>query len=342
MMLHGASGRAILTKSVEDRWRGELIATSILGVFLLGGLAAYRQIDLSIYTDMPVAIRAVMHVPDGADVAALAYGVIYSFIAAMTLAGLAVSMGASTIAGEERDGTLGLLLANPTTRSHVLRAKIVAMVTVTSIGALLLLVAARIAPAVAGVAIGSSDLVALMVHMWANALVFGFLAVAIGAWTGNRSLASACSAGIMVLSYFAVGLLPLSASLAGLAKFFPWYWFDGGAPMAQGINGRHLLLEAATIGLCVTFAFIGLNRRDLRRGGAGGIATLVDRLRANPSTKKVMDRLAGQARVSHIWVKAASERQGLLVIASVAMFAMMGIMMGIMYAAIDDALATMS
>ena len=83
-------------------------------------------------------------------------------------------------------------------------------------------------------------------------------------------------------------------------------------------------------------AVVGVNRRDLRGQNSG--VTLLDRLRTNPRTKRVVDRLAGSTRVSRIWIKTASDHQGLLIVTAGTMFAMMGVMIGPMYSLIDDRL----
>lgn len=331
----------VLTRSIDDRWRATFIGAVIVGVFLVGGLAAYQQIDLSLYNDLPEGVRSVMNIPDGADVASLAFGVIYGFMGAMTLAGFALSMGASSIAGEERDGTIGLLLASPRSRTQVLVAKVVAMVAVIVIGALVLLLAASIAPGLVGVEMGSTSVSALVLHLFANALFFGFLAAAVGAWTGNRVLAVGVSAGVMVVSYVAFGLLPLLNATADAVKVLPWYYFDGSKPFVNGVSGGHLAVQFGGSAVLAAIAFLGVTRRDLRTPG-GGMVNLLDRLRANPRTAEVFDRLAGRARVSRIWVKAGSENQALLIITAVVMFSTMGVLMGLMFAAIEDTLISVS
>jgi ABC-2 type transport system permease protein len=81
---------------------------------------------------------------------------------------------------------------------------------------------------------------------------------------------------------------------------------------------------------------IGVTRRDLRGQSVG--VTLIDRLRGNPATKKFADRLAGSARVSRIWVKTVSEHQGLVIVVSYVMFLIMGVMIGLLYGLIDQAI----
>jgi len=84
----------------------------------------------------------------------------------------------------------------------------------------------------------------------------------------------------------------------------------------------------------------GVNRRDMKAQAVG--LTLVDRLRANPLTQKVVERVPGTAKVSHIWVKTASEYQMLLIAAGYYMFLVGGVAMGPIYTAIDDTLLTLA
>jgi ABC-2 type transport system permease protein len=97
-----------------------------------------------------------------------------------------------------------------------------------------------------------------------------------------------------------------------------------------------LLLGVSALLLAV--AIVGVNRRDLREHSEG--VTLLDRLRENPRTAKIIERLAGSTRVSRIWIKTLSEYQGLIIITGYTMFLMMGVLMGPLYAFIDEALVT--
>lgn len=327
----------VFTKTVRDRWRGSLIGSVTLALFLLMGMAVYRNIDLTIYTDLPEALRALINIPADADIGGLAYGAIYSSYGALTVAAIAIAMGSAAIAGEERDGTIGLLLANPRSRTYVLISKTASLVLLIGIGAMILWGAGHLVPAVLDVDITGMHVGALVLHLFVNALFYGFMALAIGAWTGKGGLASGVTAGVMVVAFFIAGLLPVVEGLENVARISPWYYFDSSQPVVNGISWSHLgVLIAAVAALGIT-ALIGVNRRDLRGQNSG--VTLLDRLRSNPRTKTVVDRLAGSTRVSRIWVKTASDHQGLLVVTAGTMFAMMGVMIGPMYSLIDDRLA---
>jgi beta-exotoxin I transport system permease protein len=329
----------VFTKTTRDWWRSMTIAVVTLGVLFFMGMSVYSDIDLSVYTNLPEAFRSMFGIPDNADVGSLAFGAVYSGYGALTLASVVLVLGAASIAGEERKGTLGLLLGNPKSRNSVLVSKTAALVLLTGLGAMALWAVGLAAPATFDVAITGIHVGALVFAMFVNALFYGFLALAIGAWTGSRGLASGVTAGVMVVSFVAVGLLPLIESLGGLTKAFPWYYFSSSEPHLNGVDWGHIGVLFAGIVIFAVAAVIGLNRRDLKGQTVG--VTLTDRLRANPMTKRAADLAAGTARVSRIWTKTISEYQGLLFVTAAFMFAFMGLMIGPMYNLIDQALISM-
>lgn len=326
----------VFTKTVRDRWKGEAIGVVTLALLLLFGMSMYRDIDLSVYTDLPEALRSLMNIPKDADVASLAYGAIYGSYGTLTLAGLAIAMGSASIAGEERKGTLGLLLGNPTSRTRVLVAKAGSLVVLTGLGAVVLWGAGRLAPLMLDVSVAGMQVGAFVFHMFVISVFFGFLALAIGAWTGSSGLAAGVTSGIMFISFVAEGLLPLVEGLENVAKAFPWYYFTGSQPVLNGIDWGHIGVLLAASAVFAVAAVVGVNRRDLRDQSVG--VTMADRLRSNPMTHTVVDRLAGSTRVSQIWIKTASEYQGLVFVTAVVMFFVMGLLIGPMYTLINDAL----
>ena len=326
----------VFSKSLLDRWRGAAITVVSLSVLLLFAMAAYRDLDISIYTDLPASLQSLIGIPEDADVASLAYSAIYNSYGAMALGGLAIAMGAGYIAGEERAGTLGVLLGNPKSRTGVLVSKTAALLLIIGLGGVVLWGAGALAPQLLDVNIAGLQVGAYTLHLVMNTLVYGFLALAIGACTGKYGLAVAASAGVMVISFFAVGLLPLVDALAGFAKFFPWYYLSGSEPLLNGVDWAHIAILSVAIAALFAAALIGINRRDLRGRSTG--RSLIDALRENPVSAQVADRLAGSARVSRIWVKTASEHQGLLFVVAAAMFLVMGVLMGPIYTSIDTVL----
>jgi ABC-2 type transport system permease protein len=329
---------SVFLKTTLERWKGMAIGAVTLAALLFFGMSVYREIDLEVYTNLPEAFLQMMDIPKDADVASLAYGAIYGSYGTMTLAGLAIAMGATSIAGEERKGTIGLLLGNPKGRTTVLISKAAALVLLTALGSLFLFLAGIVTPALLNVSISGMHVAAFLFHMFVIAIFFGFLAMAIGAWSGSPGTAGGTSAGIMVVSFVGAGIFPLIEGFENVTKAFPWYYFNSSSPVTNGVDWGHIAILLTGVVVFGVVALVGVNRRDLKSQAVG--VTLVDRLRANPLTQNLADRLAGSARVSHIWVKTASEHQGLLFVTSATMFLMMGVMMGPMYGLLDDTLLT--
>jgi ABC-2 type transport system permease protein len=301
-------------------------------------MAVYRGIDVAFWDDLPEAFRNMFGIPQGADVAGLAYGAIYTGYGMLTMAAIALAFGAASIAGEEKNGTIGLLFGNPVSRTAAVLSKTAALIVVTALGFVILWLAAVTAPILLDVEIGAMDLNALIAMMFVNALFYGLLALALSAWTGKASLAAGVSAGIMIVSFVAVGLLPLFEEFADLARAFPWYYFNGGDPLLNGIPWGDLLILVGSSAAFMIAAVIGLNRRDFRSQSIG--TKLIDRLRANPITHKAAELLAGSARVSTIWVKAASDYQGFLYVIIPVLF-LMSVMIGPMYTMLDETLKSL-
>lgn len=327
----------VLARSLRDRWLSTTVTTAVLALWLLLAMAVYADIDLSIYTDLPEAMRAVMGIPGEADAATLAHTVVFGTIGGLTLGGLALSMGASAVAGEERDGTLGLLLANPVSRTQVLVARATSLTLLVAAGATGLWAVGHLVPALLGVEIGETHLAAMAAHLAGVALVHGLLALAVGAWTGRRTLASGTAVAVMSVSFIAVGVLPLVDAVADLARIFPWYYFDSSRPLVNGVAWGHLaVLYGGSLALLAA-AVAGVNRRDLVDRSDG--PSLLDRLRTHPMTQRLAEQVAGSARVSHIWARTVSQHQAIVVITAVTMFSMMGVLMGPMFTFISDEMA---
>lgn len=310
---------SIFTKSLRDRWVGEVVGAASIALLLVFTMAIYADIDTSFYYELPAAVLDAVGInPDLGGLSGIAYGSIYNLMGALVVAGIAISIGASSVAGEERDGTLGVLLGNPRSRTDVLAAKVGAMVLLTVLGTAVLWAGGELAPVVLGVDASGVRVGALAVHLGANAVFWGMVATAIGAWTGNRTAASGGAAAAMVGSYLAATLLPLFPAADGVAQVAPWYWFSGSTPEANGIHVGHLALLVGGAVVLGVVAWVGVNRRDLR--DQQGRVTFLDRLRTHPLTQRYADRVAGSTRVSSITAKATSDQQGLLVIVAGILF----------------------
>jgi len=330
----------IFTKTIRDRWLGALIATVTLALFVLMAMAFYRDIDLSFYTELPEVFRQIVGVPPGVDVASLGIGVMITSYGAWILSGLMIAAGSASIASEESKGTIGILLGNPKSRTNMLLSKAASMILLTALAVAGLFGSIYLIVGMFDISTTGLNVLALNLHLFFNVLFYGSMAMAIGAWTGNRGTAAGATAGLMFVSIFAVGILPLVEGLGGIAKVFPWYYFNSSEPLFNGVNWGHIAILGIGIVLFAIVAVIGVNRRDLRGQSIG--VTLLDRLRNNRITQKVVERLAGSTRVSRIWIKTLSEHQGILVVTGYIMFLVMGLLIGPIYNFIPEELFSLT
>ncbi|MDH4140821.1 MAG: ABC transporter permease subunit, partial [Coriobacteriia bacterium] len=197
----------VFLKTIRERWLGWLVAYVSLVALLLMAMAVYAEVDPTFIDSMPEVYRSMIGVPEGADVASLSINALVGTYGALTVCAMALAMGAALIAGEERKGTFGLLLGNPRSRTHVLVSKTAALVLLTSLCVLALFGAVVASAAMLDVSIEGMDVGAFSLHLLLNCLFYGFLALAIGAATGNRGAALGAALGVMVLSFVAVGIL---------------------------------------------------------------------------------------------------------------------------------------
>jgi len=329
----------VFTKAIRDRWIGTAIAGAGIGVLFVFAMLVYRDIDLSIYDNLPEFFRAIVNIPEGDNAGILAYSAIYGTVGAIALAGFAISLGSGSIAGEERNGTLGLLLGNPRSRGHVLLSKLAALVVLVGSASLLLWLAGVVVPPLLDVDSSIVHPRALIFHMFVNALFYGLLAALIGAWTGSSSVATGATAGILGVSFLASGILPIVADLSDLARVFPWYYYDSSQPLNNGVDWSDL---GVLLGLSAVFAagsIVGLSRRDLKNRAVG--SGLLGRLSNNVIVRRVLERFAGNTRVSHVWVKTIADHRGLVIIAAALIF-LMAVMIGAIYPLIDDMVLTLA
>lgn len=333
---------SVFTKAIRDRQISTVVgAVGVVMVAVLG-LGAYADLDqeiVELFDSLPAAFVQMVGIGGATGAGSLILAEIANLMAPIVLAGLAISMGAAAVAGEERKGTFGILLGNPKSRQNVVASKAAAMVVLVAVGAVLSGVGSLAVARAFDTDTTGLHMTAAMVHVAAISLFFGFLALFLGSWTGNASVASGTSTGVLLISFLAAGLLPLIEDLADLAKAFPWYYFNGSQPLRNGIDWGHL----AVLGVgCLVFggaALVGVARRDLKVGAPSGL--LMSRLREHPKVRRLMERIAGRVNVSTITVKATTDHRTMMVIAGVVLL-YVAMIVGPMYNALSDVLVDFS
>jgi ABC-2 type transport system permease protein len=177
----------------------------------------------------------------------------------------AAVLGGRAIAGEEEAGRLEVLLAHPVSRWRVLVERWLAMaVSLAVVGAVLLLAMIAVASLLGFQGIDPAEQAAATLQMVLLGLVFGSLALAVGAATGSRGVALGAVAVVGVLTYFANTLGPSVDAIAWSRDLSPFHYYSGGQPLLHGLQ----LADAGTL-LAASVVLLGLGGLVLRRRDIG-------------------------------------------------------------------------
>ena len=324
---------AVLGRGLLPRWKAVCIIVACILAFLVMGVAVVQSMDTNIYASLPPAMLSLAGIPAGASAPVMAYTQMLGLLGAITVAGFAVAMGAQLVAGEERDGTLSLLLSHPVSRLGVGVTKAAVLVLAIGVTSLGLWGAAALAGLPFDLTLGDAHLGELCLALAANALVCGGVAFALGAATGSRGLALGAGSAVLGLGWLFAGLLPQWSQTRDLAQFIPWYWYSEPAVLLNGIDGGHLALMLGVAAALLAVGVVGLVVRDLRRAAT--------RTRpARHATTRWTGSAAGNGPSLHRLL--VSRHAGLLLVLGVVMFAVMGLLMGPLYEQMAPQLATVS
>ncbi len=162
---------------------------------------------------------------------------------------------------------MGLLLANPIKRSTVVLEKTFAMVLYALIVGIALFAGVALGSVFGGLGMSPGRIAAATALGMLLGLVFGGLSLAISAATGRSRIAVFGTIGVALVFFVADGFLPLSDSLAGLAKWTPVYYYLGSDPLVNGMHWGHGAVLLGLFVVLVAAAVWLFDRRDIRQTG---------------------------------------------------------------------------
>jgi ABC-2 type transport system permease protein len=261
---------SIAAKAIYDQRRA-LVAWTLS---LVGLVAMYAALWPSIrdqptfndYLDqMPAALRS-LFAASGADLSTPVGYVqveLLSLMAPLLLIIYSITAGAAAVAGEEDRHTLELLLANPVSRSRIVLEKLAAL----SAGAALLgagtAAALLAAGPLAGMSLPAGGVVSAVMHLTLLGIVFGSMALAVGAGTGRAGLSRAVPAVAAVLAYVVNGLAPVVGWLRPVQCMSPFYQYAGHDPLRHGLSWPAVVVAVLSILVMAGLAMAGFHRRDI-------------------------------------------------------------------------------
>ncbi len=262
----------LLAETVRERRRS--IGWWLLGIAALVGIniAFYPSIEdtsgLGDYAkQLPDTLRALFAGGETDLTSPTGYlnSQVFALMGPMVLLIFSIGAGSEVIAGEEEKGALDLLLAQPLSRTALVLQQfggLAAMVLLLSAGLLLTTWAGCL---VVDLEIGAGALIDATVAVALLSLLFGTIALAVGALFPGRGRAAAVAGGLAVASWILDGLGRAVGVLEPWRPLSPYYQAIGTNPLADSAPaGRWLLLIGLTLAF-LALAVAGLRRRDIRQ-----------------------------------------------------------------------------
>jgi ABC-2 type transport system permease protein len=172
---------------------------------------------------------------------------------------LTIGYGAASLAGQDEDGTLALLVTLPIRRPAILLQKVWAMVLQA-----LILAAATTACVIIGqsfqLTVPAGNAVATAAAVTLMGLDFGLITMAIGAATGRRGTALGIASGLAAASYL-LSSLASTISAIGPGRYLSlFYWSAGNDQISKGVSPGDFTVLVVS-GLCALIAAVLTFRR---------------------------------------------------------------------------------
>ena len=259
---------AIVGRAVADRRRGIVGYGVGLGLMILWVMGVYPSVEseLTDYVDaMPDAMKSLFGMEEISSLAGFVHAEVFSLMGPIVFLALAITTGANAIAGEERDRILPVILATGIGRRNLLVSRFVALaVDLAALGAIVF--ASLLAGGVlAGGGIALADLAAATLQLVLLAVLFGTLALAVGAATGSKTEAAGVAVAVALGTYLVDALANVVSWLEPFQLFSPFHWYAPSNPLVAGVSpGGIALLVAVTLVLVVA-GVVTFDRRDVGR-----------------------------------------------------------------------------
>ena len=247
-------------------------------VMWAAGVAFYVALLISIYPsirksagaineyvkNMPEAVRAAfMGSSDFTTPVGYVNVELLSWLAPIVLIAFAVAVAGRSLAGEEENGTLGLVLTHAVGRRRFALQKYAAMIVVViALGATFWL-SLTVATAIAGTPVGAGDLAVAFVRLTLLGLAVGSVTFAVGGATGRRQAGIAAGAGVGVVMYLLNTLAVMNETIRPFRYVSLFHWAGGASPLGKPLDATGVLVLVATSAVLLVATLVLFERRDV-------------------------------------------------------------------------------
>lgn len=175
---------------------------------------------------------------------------------------LAIGYGAWCVAGQDEAGTLSLVAALPIRRRDLVVQKAVAL-AVQLLPTLLLTALCVFLGRSFQLRVGFGNVLGACLACWLLGLVFGMLALLVGAASSSRGLAIGVSSGTAAVAYLISSFAGTTAWIRHIRFGSPFYWAVGSNPLGSGLDPAAIAALLGTAAVLLVAAAAAAARADL-------------------------------------------------------------------------------
>jgi ABC-2 type transport system permease protein len=187
----------------------------------------------------------------------------YTLMIPMGIVALVVIDGARSFAGEEQDQSIGMLAANPLSRTRILVEKSFGIIVHVLIVAVLVGLFVWAGSAAFGLGLDASHIWAASLHGALLGIMFGGLTALVSVATGKRVASMMIIGAMAVVFYLIASFFPIIETLADWAQISPWHFYYSSNPLANGVDWTHVGLMAGISAVLYLTAWYVFTKRDL-------------------------------------------------------------------------------
>lgn len=243
-------------------WSVSIAALVLLVVGVYPSVRDHSSLN-SIYGNLDPALQALLGGSDLTSATGYLSTQLFAFFLPAVLLVFALGRGATTLAGEEEEHTLDLLLAQPLARTWAYLHKAAFVV----LGISLLTVAAWAPVAAVDSAVRFRlplvNLAAVCLQLGLFCCLLALAAQGIAAATGRRGVGIAVTTGYTTVSYVLYGLSTTVHPLTYLKPLTPWRWYLANDPLRTGVGWGEVTVLLAACAVAVIIGAARFRARDL-------------------------------------------------------------------------------
>jgi ABC-2 type transport system permease protein len=261
------SGMPILRHTIASRrvlFPGTCIGIAVLAFFVAIIYPSFEQTLET--TELPSGMEGMLgEISDIASPEGYLQSQFFTMLP-LIVAAMGITVASYAIVGEERDGTLDLVLAQPITRSRVVIENAAAVGIMAAVATLAAYPGVMLAVVLADIDIGWGPVFWATVACIPAALFFTWMALWFSAALPSRAAAASLASLLLIVAYVVNVIGPANDVLDAIRRGLPFYWSDS-SPALVGDN-EYLKWPGLTI-VSLVFVLLALwsfERREITPG----------------------------------------------------------------------------